>query len=412
MPYDLLVRVDLSTTSHRVCLLDPEGTILRKLVVERRAQDISVFVDELIELANGQPHSIAIAIKRPHGGLVESFFERGLHVYSLNRKALDRCRDRHTVAGAKDDRLDAYVLADAPRTDRPRFRSVDVDQPLVLQIRELSRANGDLSGELNRLTNRFRDQVHRCTPHLLQLCASGDEPWFWELVGRLVGSDRWTRVQRRSVAGLLKRRRIRRWTPDEVLAVLREPSISVAPGAAEAAQLHIDLLLPHLRIVHEQRKRCKKELEARLEEFSDGHDGDGPSDVDILRSLPGVGVIVMGTLFAEAAPLLAQADGTTLRSYSGQAPITRRSGKSCHVVMRRACNERLREALYHWARVSTTCDPAARAHYHDLRSRGHTHGRALQSVADRWIRILMAMLRDRTLYCPEHPRSTAVEAAA
>ena len=412
MPYDLLVGVDWSTTSHQVCLLDPEGTILRELIVEHRAEDITAFVDDLIRDVGGYPERIAVAIERPRGGLVESFLERELHVYSLNPKQLDRFRDRHTVAGAKDDRLDAYVLADALRTDRPRFRQVDVDHPLVFQIRELSRANEDLREEFNRLINRCRDQVHRCAPRLLRLCPAANEPWFWELVERVVGSNRWTRVQRRSVAALLKRHRIRRWDPDQVLAVLREPSISIAPGAAEAAQLHIDLLLPRLRVVHEQRKRCKKELEARLDEFSDEHEGDGPSDVDILRSLPGVGVIVMGTLFAEAAPLLAQADGTTLRSYSGQAPITRRSGKSWVVVMRRGCNERLRDALYHWARVSTTCDPAARAYYHDLRSRGHTHGRALRSVADRWIRILRAMLRDRTLYCPEHSRSTAVGAAA
>ena len=225
------------------------------------AQDISVFVDELIELANGQPHRIAVAIERPHGGLGESFLERGLHVCSLSLKQLDRFRDRHKVAEGKDDRWDAYLLADALRTDRARFRSVDVDQPLVLQIRELCRAYEDLRGGLNRLTNRFRDQVHRCALHLLQLCASGDKPWFWELVERPVGSNRWTRVQRCSVAVLLKRHRIRRWDPDQVLAVLREPSISIAPGAAEAVQLHIDLVLPRLRVVHEQRKRCTKELQ-------------------------------------------------------------------------------------------------------------------------------------------------------
>jgi hypothetical protein len=80
--------------------------------------------------------------------------------------------------------------------------------------------------------------------------------------------------------------------------------------------------------------------------------------------------------------------------------------------MRRGCNGRLRDAFYHWARVSTMCDPAARAYYASLRSRGHSHGRALRSVSDRWIRIVMAMLRDRTLYNPEHSRVAAVVAAA
>ena len=323
MSYRLLVGIDWSTTSHQVCILDPEGVILRELVVEHQAAEIASFVDALVQNAQGQPEHIAVAIERPRGSLVETLMERGLHVYSLNPKQLDRFRDRHTVAGAKDDRLDAYVLADALRNDRHCFRQVEVDHPLVVQIRELSRVHEDLQGEMNRLTNRLRDQIHRSAPHLLKL--------------------------------------------------------------------------------------CRQRLDALLDQLADEHDDDGPSDLEILRSLPGVGLIIAGTLLAEAAPLLRQRDGTTLRAYGGPAPITRRSGKSWVVVMRRGCSDRLRNAFYHWARVSTVADANARAYYAELRARGHTHGRALRSVSDRWIRILMAMLRDRTLYSADHAPARAVQ---
>lgn len=402
MSYDLLVGIDWATTSHQICVLDPEGVILREVVVDHRAADITSFIDFLIQEVSGHPERVAVAIERPRGSLVEALLERGLHVYSLNPKQLDRFRDRHTVAGAKDDRLDAYVLADALRNDRHCFRQVDIEDPLVVQIRELSRVHEDLQGEMNRLTNRLRDQVHRSAPNLLELCSSADEPWFWELVEHVAGPDPWKRLQRRSVQQLLKRFRIRRLDAEAVLTVLREPTMSLAPGAEEAARTHIGLLLPRIRVVHEQGKRCLKQLNALLDELTDDHDDDGPSDIEIIRSLPGVGSIILGTLLAEAAPLLAQRDGATLRAYGGPAPITRRSGKSWAVVMRRGCNTRLRNAFYHWARVSTVCDPKTRTYYANLRSRGHTHGRALRSVADRWIRVLMAMLRNRTLYAPDH----------
>jgi transposase len=346
----------------------------------------------------GWAAGVAVAIERPRGGLVEALLERGLHVYSLNPKQLDRFRDRHTVAGAKDDRLDAYVLADALRTDRPRFRRVHVEDPLVVQIRELSRIHEDLRAEENRLINRFREQVHRCAPQLLTLCPAGNEPWFWALVERAVGPGK-TGPRRRGIEKLLKQHRIRRIDVEEVYRTLQEPGLHLAPGTLEAARTHLDLLLPRLRVTREQARGCQKKLESLLDELVDDSSDDGnPTDVDILRSLPGVGPIIMGTLLAEAAPLLVQRDVATLRAYGGSAPITRRSGKRWAVQMRRGCNPRLRNALYHWARVSTTCDPAARAYYAELRARGHTHGRALRSVADRWIRILMAMLRDRTLY--------------
>lgn len=103
-------------------------------------------------------------IEIPRGGLVEAFLERGFHVYTLNPKQVDRFRDRHSVAGAKDDRRDAYVLADAPRTALHKFRRVALDDPLVIQIREIARDDEDLREEMNRLTNRLREQLYRVAP--------------------------------------------------------------------------------------------------------------------------------------------------------------------------------------------------------------------------------------------------------
>ena len=48
--------------------------------------------------------------------------ERGFAVHSLNPKQLDRFRDRHSPAGAKDDNRDAHTLADALRMDSRFFR--------------------------------------------------------------------------------------------------------------------------------------------------------------------------------------------------------------------------------------------------------------------------------------------------
>ena len=123
-------------------------------------------------------------------------------------------------------------------------------------------------------------------------------------------------------------------------------------------------------------------------------------DVIILRSLPGVGRTVAATMLTEAAGPLAARDYPTLRAHGGTAPITKRSSKRTFVHMRYACKHRLRNALYHWSRTSIQHDAQARAYYDRLRARGHQHSRALRSVADRWLRILVAMLRSGTVYDP------------
>jgi len=87
--------------------------------------------------------------------------------------------------------------------------------------------------------------------------------------------------------------------------------------------------------------------------------------------------------------------------------VTRRSGKTLIVEMRRACNPRLRDALYHAARVAAQCDPASKARYAALRARGHSHGRACRGVADALLRVAVAMLKTRTHHDPARPRAKA-----
>jgi hypothetical protein len=75
-------------------------------------------------------------------------------------------------------------------------------------------------------------------------------------------------------------------------------------------------------------------------------------------------------------------------TFGGQQ--SKRSGKSCIVTRRLACNPGLQNALYHWARVAVRHDPRSRAKYAALRLRGRGHARALRSVGDR----LLNRLRD------------------
>lgn len=411
--YRLLVGIDWATQSHQVCVLTPDGGVVEEKSVEHNAPAIYGFIDKLLARVDGQADRIAVAIEIPRGALVESLIERGLHVFSLNPKQLDRFRDRHSVAGAKDDRRDAYVLGDALRTDLHKFRQVALDHALVIQLRELSRADEDLREEFNRLTNRLREQLHRCASHLLTLSPSADEPWFWDLVDQVFArrSGRITRIQAEK---LLRRHRIRRKSAEEVSEAAGAERLHIAPGSAEAARAHINLLLPRLRIVHEQRKSCARQLRTLLEQYAAEEEDEqgGISDIRIILSLPGVGPIVSSTLLAEAASLLANRDHAALRALAGLAPVTKRSGKSWVVVMRYGCNGRLRNAFYHWGRTSIQTDEASRAYYAALRARGHSHGRALRSVSDRWLRILMVMLSERTFYDPQHQRRVQPAAKA
>ena len=213
------------------------------------------------------------------------------------------------------------------------------------------------------------------------------------------------KIHKASIARLLKEYRIRRVDADEVLLTLRQSPIRVAAGTTEAAVAHIRAVAARLKLVNRQLKDTHRVLDAlcaKLGGAEETEPGQLPEqrDVTILRSLPGVGRIVLATLLAEASEPLRQRDYHALRSLCGVAPVTKRSGKSCIVTRRLACHIRLRDAVYHWARTATQHDPRSRTRYAALRKRGHSHGRALRTVGDRLLGVACAMLRSGTAFDP------------
>lgn len=156
-------------------------------------------------------------------------------------------------------------------------------------------------------------------------------------------------------------------------------------------------------------------MEAVLEQMARCGEKDSeqspPHDVELILSLPGVGPVVAATMLAEASQPLAERDYHALRAYGGIAPITKQSGKKVAVMMRQGCNGRLRNALYHWSRVSVQHDPVSQEHYRRLHSVGHTHGRALRGVTDRLLAVLIAMLKSGQPYDPGRRHATMPSAA-
>ena len=360
--YEVYVGIDWATQHHQVSLVDPTGRRREERQVPHSGAGLTGLVDYLTQLVS-DPQRIAVAIEVPRGAIVDTLLERGCQVFALNPKQLDRFRDRHTVAGAKDDRRDAFVLADALRTDRSAFRRLDVEAPVVIQLREMSRLHGELLEEEGRLTNRLREQLWRFYPQALTHCPAANEPWLWDLLRQAPTPRQGARRTRSALAALLARHRIRRLGADALLTALQAPALYVAAGTVEAASEHISMLLPRLGLVHAQRTRCERRLDMLLAAAAQAGD-QAPlehRDVTILRSLPGVGRVVAATMLAEASRPLAARDYQSLRTHAGAAPVTRQSGKVRHVVMRRSCNPRLRAAVFHWARNSIRLDEACRA---------------------------------------------------
>lgn len=406
------VGVDWASEVHQVRLSDALGRKIGERSFAHGGEGLAELAHWILRLTEAPPDDIHVAIEVPHGPVVESLMERGFHVHAINPKQLDRFRDRFSPAGAKDDSRDAWVLCGALRTDPRCFRALSTLDPVLVELREWSRITEELRHDRNRLGNRVRELLWRYYPQLLELTEDVAASWFLDLWRLIPTPGKAARVREATVAKLLKRHRIRRLNAGQLLDALRVTAIPVAPGTISAATGHLDAVASRLDLINKQISQAERKLDALTEQLA-GKEGRNEEqetvqrDVTILRSFPGVGRIVLATLLSEASDALRRRDYHALRCLSGVAPITKRSGKSRVVIMRRAVHVRLRNSIYHWARVAVQHDPRSRAKYVALRARGHGHGRALRSVADRLIAVACTMLANQTMFDPERAAQAA-----
>ena len=406
------VGVDWAKEEHRACVIDANGRRVAERAIAHGGTGLAELCAWLLKTTGAEAAEIAVAIETTRGPVVESLLEREFRVFAINPKQLDRFRDRFTVAGAKDDSRDGFVLASSLRTDSPAFRSLTMEDPLVVELREWSRMHDELAEERTRLVNRLQHHLWRYYPQAGEIADDVGAEWFLDLWHQVPTPAAAAKVRKSTIAHILKKHRIRRFDADHVLKTLRQRPLSVAPGTTEAATAHIRTIAKQLRLINEQIKQADHRLDELCTAIGEAAPGQicEQRDVAILRSYPGLGRINIATLFAEASEPLRRRDYHVLRLLSGIAPVTRRSGKALLVVRRYACNTRLARAVYHWARIAIQHDPTSRRKYAALRQRGHSHGRALRGVADRLLYVLCTLLKTQTLFDPGHqsPQLAAV----
>jgi transposase len=164
-------------------------------------------------------------------------------------------------------------------------------------------------------------------------------------------------------------------------------------------------LIARLRLVNREIREAESALDKICTSISEtpAESGDGlqRQDIMILKSMPGIGRINLATLISEGSGPLSRRDYSALRTLSGAAPVTKRSGKSNIVIMRYAAHIRLRNTVYHWARIAIQHDPKSRSRYAALRQRGKSHGRALRGVADRLLALACVLLQRQTPFDPQ-----------
>jgi transposase len=325
-------------------------------------------------------------------------------VFVVPGRQIKGLRTRYGSAGNKDDRFDAYVLADTLRTDGHRWKPLRPDTEQTRALRALCRSRKDLVETRVQIPGQLRANLELAFPGAIGLFtkpASGISLAFLR------------RFPTARKAAWLSPGRLSAWlrscgyTGGISAAVLHGRLTSAAPGldgAEGEARGQITLALAvMLAALNEQVSVLDHEIATLFAAHPDRH---------IFASLPRSGTVRAASLLAEIGdcrPRFPTDDA--LAALAGACPSTRQSGKRSQAVFRWSCSKKLRAAVMDFANGSRMSDPRAAAIYAAATGRGCRHPHAIRILARAWIRIIWRCWQDGTAFDPALHRGRHAAAA-
>lgn len=385
--------VDWASQDHAVAIVDAHGKKREVFTITHTAAGLRQLVRRLRQ-AGVQD----VAIERPDGPVVDALLEADLGVIVIAPKQLKNLRSRYGSAGNRDDRFDAFVLADTVRTDRGRLHRLTPDSQATLTLRMTVRARQDLVHARVAMANQLRAHLQTTLPGAIGLFRDIDSTITLRFLTRFPSQDK---------ADWLSAARLRNWLRSagyNHLANLDRlwDHLHQAPhgttGSQGAARAEITLaLVAALTALRDQITALERQITDQLAAHP---------DAAIFTSLPRSGTVRAARLLAEIGDARGRyPTPESLTCLAGAAPSTRQSGKAKVVTFRWAVDKQLRGAVIDFAGDSHHANPWAADLYQRARARGHDHPHAVRILARAWLQIIWRCWQDNTPYDPTKHRA-------
>lgn len=380
--------IDWATDTNELCIVDAAGQVLHRSTTTMDATGIRRLVGQL------ERHGVArVAIERPDGPVVEAVIAAGIEVVVITPRQVKSLRSRYGATGNKDDRFDAFVLADTLRTDPGLLVALTPDRPETVALRAAVRARADLVETRVAVCNRLRAHLRVVFPGAVGLFSDLDSPISLRFLTRFPTADKaaWLSVKRLGAWLGANRYSGRTRTVTFLERLAAAPAGHTGP-AGEAAGRTTLAYVATLQALVEQIRILEADIAAQLAAHPDGH---------IFASLPRCRAIRAAKLLVEIGDARGRfPTDASLAALAGACPSTRQSGRHHVVTFRWACDKKLRNAVMDFAGDSRHASPWAAAIYDRHRTAGKTHQHTVRILARAWLRVIWRCWQDGVAYDP------------
>jgi transposase len=380
--------VDWAKDDHAVCVVGGQGEALERFTVTHDAAGLRQLAARLLRAG-----ALQVGIERSDGPVVDTLLAAGLTVFVIPPGQVKNLRGRYRSVSSKDDRFDAYVLADVVRTDIRRLQPMEHDSEQTTALRSAVRARRDLVAHRVAAANQLRAHLQIVFPAAAALFADVDSEITLAFLSRFTTQHQ---------AGWLSPLRLAAWLKSVGYSGRTDPAVLharllAAPRgkAGPHASLHAATtlaLVAVLRALSTQIQALAASIGAQL---------DNHPDAAVFTSLPRSGTVRAARLLAEIGDARGRfPTRESLTGLAGVAPYTSQSGKVRTVAFRWEADKQLRGALCDFAGDSRRASPWAADLYDKAVARGCDHPHAVRILARAWAHVIWRCWQDHVPYDP------------
>jgi transposase len=367
----------------------PDGSVLVEGQVRPNVEGLAELFARLE--AHAPAGEIGIAIETTHGPWVQALLDRGFVVYPVNPKTADHFRKALSASGDKSDSIDKHVLAVFLRSCHRELRPLKPDDPAIIALRIACEDRLRLVEERTAKLNELIAALKMYYPAALGLFGNLESQISLTFLADYPTQSQMRKLEVRHFKNWLRKHQYNHpGRIAEMIAALSQPVLPVPAHLQEAKAGRIVYLA--------------RSVLALTEEIAQRDDRIGGQfallpESDWISSLPRAGKVLGPALLACVGRDVQRfANVNEARSLMGTAPVTKSSGRSRVVYMRRACWKFARRTLQLFAEQTRRCCAWAMEFYQRQRASGHGHHAALRALAHKWLKIILAMQRSGTRY--------------
>src|SRR2546428_4921761 len=389
------VGIDVALREHRIAVLDRDGEAVGPSFTIAASKDGVATLLRTLDARGATAAQTLIGLEAS-GHLWENLeaalIGAGYRVIGLNPRQARRLRDV-VRRKAKTDDIDAHVMAGLLRSGAAQASYVPDEQ--IQSRRELARLRARLMADRQDYLRQLIAQLDVVLPEHHAVLGDLQTARARGILAQFPTAQHLAHANPRAIRRAAEEAGARGFSLTDATGARR----SLYSGKAAAARAHV------VRTLVSQLERLTRAIDevdhAATTLLPPSAPGTGPSDAELLQTIPGVGPQTAATLLGELGPLTRFTDARALVAYVGFYPVIHESGDRAAPPRLSPVGSRIaRHSLYLAAVNAVRRSGEWGTLYLPNKAQGKTAKQALVVVAVKLLHAVYAMLKHRQPYNP------------